>query len=149
MASPTQSRGIGRPGKPDPVLIEPVHIFVPKGRIPLRVSSRGCSQGTYLIRYWGKLAPTKTAKIWSTPTVEQRPRLGETLSDRFVLEDIDSYFLAILVFQYSGEHWSRAPQLGNAKETIPVQGIAFGPSRVAPESEFQGPAILIDVDYDS
>ena len=131
------------------VLIEPVHIFVPKGRTPLLVSSRGCSQGTYLIRYWGKLAPTKTAKIWSTPTVEQRPRQGETLSDRFVLDGIDSYWLAILVFQYSGEHWSRAPMLGDAKETIPVHDLAFGPSRVAPESEFQGPAILIDVDYGS
>lgn len=129
------------------MLIEPVHIFVPKGRSALRISSRNRSPATFLVRCWAKLAPTKTAKIWSSPSVEQRPDRGETLVDRFALDGIDSYWLAILVFQYSDDHWTRAPVLGEAMETIPVHGLAFADSRVALDDPAREAAVLVDVDY--
>ena len=129
------------------MLIEPVHIFVPKGRSALRVSSRNLSPATFLVRYWAKLAPTKTAKIWSSPSVEQRPLRDQTLVDLFALEGIDSYWLAILVFQYSDDHWTRAPLLGNATETIPVRGLPFAESRLPSTAAAREAAILVDVDY--
>ena len=130
------------------VLIEPVHLFVPKGRSALRVTSRSCSPATFLVRYWAKHAPNKIAKIWSSPAVEQRPATGETLSDEFLLDGMDNYWLAILVFHYTGEYWSRAPLMSESTDAVPARGLAFADCLGTPEAPAAcGAGVLVDVEY--
>ena len=121
---------------------------MPKGRSALKVSSRSCSSATFLVRYWAKHAPNKIAKIWSSPAVEQRPTSGTTLTDRFFLEGMESYWLAILVFHYTGEYWSRAPLMSAPTDAIPARDLAFADCRGTPEAPSRCEAgILVDVEY--
>lgn len=130
------------------VLIEPVHLFVPKGRSVLRVTSRSRSHETFLVRYWAKNAPNKLAKIWSSPTVEQRPQCGDTMTDPFVLDGLESYWLAILVFHHTGEYWSRAPLMSDATDAVPAHGLAFADGLGVADTSACGEArILVDVEY--
>ncbi len=121
---------------------------MPKGRSALTVTSRSCSPATFLVRYWAKHAPNKIAKIWSSPAVEQRPQSGTTLTDRFLLEGMESYWLAILVFHYTGEYWSRAPLMSSATDAIPARNLAFADclgTADAPSNCEAG--VLVDVEY--
>jgi len=129
------------------VLIEPTLIKVSDGFRPLRVVAFRKSANAQVVRIWAKHSLEKTSRAEVLKPIELRPEYQREAESYIPGLNIPSYWLAVQVYNNSGDGWVRSPLRIEARHEVPAIEIAFEDR--APEAGVDSKAegIVISVLY--